>query len=124
MTNRTFFLKDGRGEFRLVIGGEDKITFGPSVPFPLRKTENSPYRPNRPSEFVYAVQVYARDGKTLRAVFPGVYEIREEDIRVTRVGAVEEMPIPGEDEEPMPVPGLGAISPKGEGEEFDPNELG
>lgn len=92
VTERVFFCKDDRGEFRLIVGPDDKITFGPAIPYAPRY--GGP--PTRPG--VYAVRVYAKDGKTLRAVFPGIYEVREDGIRVTRVEAVEEFPLLADDE--------------------------
>ena len=83
---RVFNIRDTRGEFRLEIEDEDKITFGPAIPFPARMVA-----PQYGRQQTYALRVYARDGKTLRAAFPGVFEIVEASVKVTRTA--DDMPM-------------------------------
>jgi hypothetical protein len=117
---RTFYIRSNeRKDFQLEIGDEDKITFGPAIPFPARQEA----RLTRQIPLTYCLRVYAKDGKTLRAVFPGVFEIRELSVKVTAcVSEIEEFPMPAA--EPEPAPTLAFDGPwaqiKPEGEEIDP----
>jgi len=127
---RIFFVKSTeRKEFRLETGTDDKITFGPAIPFPAR--QEARFTNPRSSPLTYALRVYAKDGKTLRAVFPGVYEIRELGVGVTPVmPEVEEFPAMRDDEPTAEqaeaaaaagrVFGFGTVTTKAEG---DPVQL-